>query len=100
MKDNDSKLLEEAYGQIQEGVMSALGSAAKATGRAAGKTGLAVGGVAAKGTGIALDGIIQSLNYLTSEQLKKIGDYCLKKAGENEEDTHEDDEHNEDGENC
>ena len=100
MKDNDSKLLEEAYGQVQEGVMSALGSAAKATGRAAGKTGLAVGGVAAKGTGIALDGIMQSLNYLTSEQLKKIGDYCLKKAGENEEDTHEDDEHNEDGENC
>lgn len=97
MKDNDSKLIAEAY---NEGVMSALGSAAKATGRAAGKTGLAVGGVAAKGTGIALDGIMQSLNYLTSEQLKKVGDYCIKKAGENEEGAYEDDKHKEDGENC
>lgn len=91
MKDNDSKLIAEAY---NEGVMSAFGSAAKATGKAAAKTGLAVGGTAAKGAGIALDGIMKSLNYLTSDQLKKVGDYCLKKAAENEEGTHED------GENC
>tara|TARA_R100000278_G_scaffold121350_1_gene105067 strand:- start:147 stop:437 length:291 start_codon:yes stop_codon:yes gene_type:complete len=96
MKDNDSKLIAEAY---NEGVMSAFGGAAKSIGKAAGKTSLAVGGTAAKGTGIALDGIMKAVNYLTSDQLKKLGDYCLKKASENEEDTHEDGEH-EDGENC
>lgn len=97
MKDNDSKLIAEAY---NEGVMSAFGGAAKSVGKAAGKTGLAVGGTAAKGAGIALDGILKAVNYITSDQLKKLGEYCLKKASENEEGAHEDDEHNEDGENC
>ena len=96
MKDNDSKLIAEAY---NEGVMGAFGGAAKSIGKAAGKTGLAVGGTTAKGAGMALDGIMKAVNYLTSDQLKKLGDYCLKKASENEEDTHEDGEH-EDGENC
>ena len=96
MKDNDSKLIAEAY---NEGVMGALGSAGKAVGKAGLKTGLAVGGVGAKGAGIALDGILQSLNYLTSEQLKKLGELALKKAAEDGEDTHQDGEH-EDGENC
>ena len=96
MKDNDSKLIAEAY---NEGVMSAFGGAAKSIGKAAGKTGLAVGGVGPKGAGMALDGIMKAVNYLTSAQLKKLGDYCLKKAAENEEGAHEDGEI-EDGENC
>ncbi len=78
-QDEDSKLIAEAY---NEGVMSALGSAGKAVGKAGLKSGLAVGGAGAKGAGIALDGIMKALNYLTSEQLQKLGQAALDKADE------------------
>ena len=113
MKDNDSKLLAEAYEQVQEGIMSAVGGAAdtalkktgqiagagaKMAGKAAVKGGLNVGGTLAKGAGIGLDGIMNALNFLTSDQLKKVGDACIRKASEikvsNEEELPED------GENC
>jgi hypothetical protein len=113
MKDNDSELIGEAYDQVQEGVMGAVGGAAdtalrktgqiagagvKMAGKAAAKGGLNVGGALAKGTGIGLDGILNALNFLTSDQLKKVGDACMRKASEikvsNEEDFPED------GENC
>ncbi len=95
MKDNDSKLIGEAYEQIQEGIMGAMGGAAdtavRKTGqiavagvkmacKAAAKGGLNVGGAIAKGAGIGLDGIMNALNYLTSDQLKKLGEACMQKA--------------------
>ena len=104
MKDKDSQLIAEAYSQIDEGMLGnvakagagAVGSLAKGTGKAvkaaapaigkaAGKVGLAGVGVAAKTAGIGLEGIIKALNFLSAEQLKKVGDAALKKAAENEE---------------
>lgn len=104
MKDKDSQLIAEAYSQVNEGMfgniakagVGAVGSLAKGTGKAvkaaapavgkaAGKVGLAGVGVAAKTAGIGLEGIIKALNFLSAEQLKKVGDAALKKAAENEE---------------
>lgn len=94
MKDNDSKLIGEAYEQIQEGIMGAMGGAAdtavrktgqiagagvKMAGKAAAKGGLNVGGAIAKGAGIGLDGIMNALNYLTSDQLKNLVKLACKK---------------------
>ena len=109
MKDKDSQLIAEAYGQIEAGMLGnvakagagALGSLAKGTGKAvkaaapavgkaAGKVGLAGVGVAAKGAGMGLSAIMKALNFLSAEQLKKLGDAALKKAAENEE--HEQDD--------
>ena len=82
MKNKDTQLIEEAYTQVQEGFGDFAKSTAKMTGKAAGKVGLAAGGAAIKGTGIGLDGLMKALNYLTSEQLQKLGDAAMKKAGD------------------
>ena len=82
MEPNDTQLLEEAYCQVQEGFGDFAKSAAKMTGKAAAKTGLAATGAVVKGAGIGLDGLMKALNYLTSEQLQKLGEAALKKAGE------------------
>lgn len=82
MKNEDTQLLEEAYCQIQEGFGDFAKGAAKMTGRAAAKTGLAATGAIVKGTGIGLDGLMKALNYLTSEQLQKLGQAALDKAGD------------------
>lgn len=82
MKNEDIQLLEEAYTQVQEGLGDFAKGAAKMTGKAAAKTGLAATGAIVKGTGIGLDGLMKALNYLTSEQLQKLGQAALDKAGE------------------
>ena len=82
MKNEDTQLLEEAYTQVQEGLGDFAKGAAKMTGKTVGKVGLAATGVAAKGTGIGLDGIMKALNYLTSTQLQKLGQAALDKADE------------------
>lgn len=83
MKNQDTQLLEEAYCQIQEGKIGDFAKgAAKMTGRAAAKTGLAATGAIVKGTGIGLDGLMKALNYLTSEQLQKLGQAALDKASD------------------
>lgn len=82
MKNKDAQLLEEAYTQVREGLGDFAKGAVKVTGKAIGKTGLATGGALAKGTGIGLDGLMKALNYLTSEQLQKLGQAALNKASE------------------
>ena len=77
MKDNDTQLIAEAYFRMDEG---ALGDAGKVVGKAAGKVGLAGAGLTAKGAGISLDFMLKALNFLTAEQLKKLGDIALEKA--------------------
>lgn len=81
MKNNDTQLLEEAYTQVQEGLGDFAKGAAKITGRTAGKVGLAATGALVKGTGMTLEKLFDALNYLTSEQLKELGDAAMKKAG-------------------
>jgi|GEM_PF-6114838 len=81
MKNQDIQLLEEAYTQVQEGFGDFAKGAAKMTGKATAKTGLAATGAIAKGAGIGLDGLMKALNYLTSEQLQKLGQAALDKAG-------------------
>ena len=70
MKDNDTQLIAEAYFRMDEGAL----------GKAAGKVGLAGAGLTAKGAGISLDFMLKALNFLTAEQLKKLGDVALEKA--------------------
>jgi hypothetical protein len=74
-----------AVGALAKGTGKAAMAAAPAVGKAAGKIGLAGAGVAAKTAGIGLEGILKALNFLSAEQLKKVGDAALKKAAENEE---------------
>jgi len=82
MKNNDTKLLEEAYTQVHEESFSDFAKgAAKLTGRTAGKVGLAATGALVKGTGMTLEKLFDALNYLTAEQLKDLGDAAMKKAG-------------------
>ena len=81
MKNKDTQLIEEAYTQVQEGFGDFAKSTAKMTGKTVGKVGLAATGVAAKTAGIGLDGLMKALNYLTSEQLQKLGQAALNKAG-------------------
>jgi hypothetical protein len=88
MKDNDTQLIAEAYFRMDEG---ALGSAGKVVGKAAGKVGLAGAGLTAKGAGISLDFMLKALNFLTAEQLKKLGDVALEKALGKEEEPEQDD---------
>jgi len=82
MKNKDTQLIEEAYTQVHEGFGDFAKGAAKLTGRAAGKVGLATTGALVKGTGITLEALLDALNHLSSEQLKKLGDAAMKKAGE------------------
>ena len=88
MKDNDTQLIAEAYFRMDEG---ALGTAGKVVGKAAGKVGLAGAGLTAKGAGISLDFMLKALNFLTAEQLKKLGDTALEKALGKEEEPEQDD---------
>jgi hypothetical protein len=80
MKNKDTQLIEEAYTQVQEGFGDVAKSGAKMAGKTIGKVGLAATGVAAKTAGIGLDGLMKALNYLTSEQLQKLGQAALNKA--------------------
>jgi hypothetical protein len=83
MKDNDSKLIGEAYEQeVQEGALGDIASGLGGVGKGVGKLGVGAGGVALKGAGMGLEAILKALNFLTAEQLKKVGDAAMKVATE------------------
>jgi hypothetical protein len=79
MKDNDSKLIGEAYEQqVQEGALGDIASGIGGVGKGVGKLGIGAAGVGLKGVGMGLEGILKALNFLTAEQLQKVGDAAMK----------------------
>lgn len=80
MKDNDSKLIYEAYSKVDEGALDDIGSGLGSVAKGVGKLGVGAVGAGAKVTGMGLEQILKALNFLTAEQLQKVGDKAMKIA--------------------
>jgi uncharacterized protein YjbJ (UPF0337 family) len=75
MKDNDSVLLEEAYGQVQEGIFDRLKKASSEVKARVGGTGQQIKGSLKKGTGKAIGGVLGKLGSETGAKIgKEISD--------------------------
>lgn len=75
MKDNDSVLLEEAYGQVQENILDRIKKYGSETKALIGGTGQQIKGSLKKGTGKAIGGVLGKLGSETGAKIgKEISD--------------------------
>ena len=79
------KRIEIEDGESMQNFRAGAGKAAVDIGKGVGRLGIAAGGAGAKLAGMGLGGVLQALNYLTAEQLKRVGDAAMELAAENEE---------------
>lgn len=82
MKDIDSKLIAEAYSQVEEGALGDIGSGLGSVGKGVGKLGVGALGAGAKVAGMGLEQVLKALSFLTAEQLKNVGDAAMRMASE------------------
>ena len=75
MKDNDSLLLEEAYGQVQENILDRIKKYGSETKALVGGTGQQIKGSLKKGAGKAIGGVLGKLGSETGANIgKEISD--------------------------
>lgn len=107
MRDKESQLIYEAYNtnhekpdehetnqdEVEEGAIGSIGrglgsvakgvgqaglGAAKGTAKLTGRAGLGAVGAGAKVAGLGLSGVLHALEFLTADQLQKVGDMAMK----------------------
>lgn len=82
MKDIDSKLIAEAYSQVEEGALGDIGSGLGQVGKGVGKLSVGALGAGAKVAGMGLEQILKALTFLTATQLQTVGDAAMKLASD------------------